>query len=175
MNKKIWIATIVIALIAAGWFFFRVDTANGPSLGDVNEEHNESDANGNEQEVSGTNGVGDTVADDGEESSDNTVLSFTGTGYEPANVEISVGDTITFRNDSAGEMWPASAMHPTHTVYPGSSIGKCGTEEAESIFDACGAVAPGESWSFTFNEVGEWGYHDHLRVSAFGRITVVEG
>jgi len=61
-------------------------------------------------------------------------------------------------------------MHPTHTVYPGSDVKKCGSDE--SIFDACKGLEQGESFSFTFNEIGSWGYHDHLRASTTGKIVV---
>ena len=77
-------------------------------------------------------------------------------------------------NASGVETWPAAALHPTHTVYPGSDIKKCGTSEAVGIFDACRGLKSGESWSFQFNEVGTWKYHNHLTPTQFGRITVTE-
>ncbi len=89
-----------------------------------------------------------------------TEIRYMDDGFSPAVVEVSVGSIVTFVNDSSRDFWPASDLHPTHKSYPGSSIGKCGTEEADSIFDACGGIAPGGSYSFTFDEVGEWNYHD---------------
>jgi hypothetical protein len=65
-------------------------------------------------------------------------------------------------------MWVASAQHPTHTVYPEKTDADC----LGSAFDACEGVSPGNSWSFTFNEVGEWGYHNHLRANHWGRVIV---
>jgi plastocyanin len=62
--------------------------------------------------------------------------------------------------------------HPTHEVYPGSSIKKCGTLEQNKIFDACHGLKQGEKCSFVFNEVGEWYYHDHLNPSWKGEIVV---
>ena len=70
------------------------------------------------------------------------------------------------------EHWPASALHPTHTVYPGSDIQKCGTSEGDKIFDSCTGLNKGESFSFTFNEKGDWRYHDHLNPNLNGVITV---
>ena len=93
-------------------------------------------------------------------------------GFSPKTLEINVEDTIKFVNVGNTGHWPASAMHPTHTVYPGSDIKKCGTDEESHIFDACKNILPGESWSFTFNEKGNWGYHDHSNVRLFGKITV---
>ena len=100
-------------------------------------------------------------------------ISFTGNSFEPSSFEVDAGATVTFKNISQSRMmWPASALHPTHTSYPGSNIGKCNTDEADSIFDACSSIAPGDSYSFTFGETGEWKYHDHLNVSVTGSITV---
>ena len=93
-------------------------------------------------------------------------------GFSPNEITISVGETVTWINRDTEEHWPASAMHPTHTRYPGSDIQKCGTSEEDIIFDACRGIPPGESWSFTFNEAGSWGYHDHIVNGLFGKIIV---
>jgi plastocyanin len=93
-------------------------------------------------------------------------------GFDPKVIEISPGTTVTFTNESSRDMWPASNLHPTHTLYPNSSIKKCGTSEADRIFDSCGPVPAGESWSFVFEEIGSWSYHDHLKPSAGGSIVV---
>jgi len=101
--------------------------------------------------------------------SDN-VIKITANGFEPKTLTVKAGDTVTFVNEDSDKHWPASAMHPTHTVYPGSDVKKCGSDE--SIFDACKGLEQGESFSFTFNEIGSWGYHDHLRASTTGKIVV---
>ena len=93
-------------------------------------------------------------------------------GFSPNSLEIKQGDTVKFVNVGNIGQWPASAKHPTHTVYPGSDIKKCGTVEEAHIFDACKNIQPGESWSFTFNEKGTWGYHDHSKKELFGKIVV---
>src|SRR3989344_749590 len=100
------------------------------------------------------------------------VITFTETGFSPSVLTVKAGETVKFVNSSDGNFWPASAIHPTHTVYPGSGIEKCDTAERESIFDACDGIAPGGSYEFTFNEVGEWGYHDHLNAKFFGKVVV---
>ncbi|MDO8435423.1 MAG: hypothetical protein Q7S89_01955, partial [bacterium] len=87
-------------------------------------------------------------------------------GFSPANVTLKKGDTIVYKNAGTQPMWPASAIHPTHGAYPekGGCLG--------STFDACRGVKPGESWSFVFNQIGSWGYHDHLAPAFRGKITV---
>ena len=179
MNKNLLIVLIVVILGVGGWFLFGTDTANGPDVPGLSDVLDEEEADDHEH------GVDDTHDEEMEEMMDEmmgghdeadveaVVISFNGVNYEPANVQMSVGNTVRFENNSGSRvMWPASVVHPTHTVYPGSSIGKCGTEEAGDIFDACRALDPGESYSFTFKWVGQWGYHDHLRPSVNGKITV---
>lgn len=90
-----------------------------------------------------------------------TVL-ITQNGFEPKSIEINAGDTVVFKNTTENPSWPASAKHPTHTVYPNSGIEKCGTADESKIFDACKGLSKDETFSFTFNEKGTWGYHDHL-------------
>jgi plastocyanin len=100
------------------------------------------------------------------------IIKITTDGFEPKEVEISKGTKVTWVNEQSNPSWPASEVHPTHEVYPGSSIKKCGTPEQDKIFDACRGLNQGESWSFIFNEVGEWYYHDHLNPSLKGKIVV---
>ncbi|MBI2033670.1 MAG: hypothetical protein HYT13_01080 [Candidatus Liptonbacteria bacterium] len=93
-------------------------------------------------------------------------VNYNGQGFSPQTVTIKKGDSVTFANQSSKEMWPASALHPTHKVYPttGGCIG--------STFDACAGIKPGESWSFALDINGSWKYHDHLNPTAFGTIVV---
>jgi len=109
-----------------------------------------------------------------EGNSKNKVLTIeiTSEGFSPNPIIIGMGDRVTWVNKDTAEHWPASAMHPTHTVYPGSGIEKCGTSEEGNIFDACRGLKQDESWSFTFNEKGEWNYHDHLTTGLYGKVIV---
>lgn len=93
-------------------------------------------------------------------------------GFSPSPLSISAGDTVLFEAIDSAMRRPASNLHPTHTQYPGSSIEKCGTDEADQSFDACKALQEGETYSFTFNEKGTWKYHDHRSPSTGGEIIV---
>ncbi|HLC92899.1 MAG TPA: plastocyanin/azurin family copper-binding protein [archaeon] len=99
-------------------------------------------------------------------------IEITDEGYSPGQLTIKQGDTVTWISRASRQDWPASARHPTHTAYPGSGIEKCGTNEQGSIFDACKALSQGESYSFTFNEKGEWAFHNHITAKTFGKIIV---
>ncbi len=93
-------------------------------------------------------------------------IEITSSGFSPKTLEINKGDSVTWTNKGSSSSWPASAMHPTHNVYPesGGCIG--------STFDACKGLKTGESWTFTFNEAGSWNYHDHLNTGRTGTIVV---
>lgn len=94
------------------------------------------------------------------------LINYTDEGYSPNLLIIKKGETVIFQNSSAKPTWPASAMHPTHKVYP--TTGGC----LGSTFDACRGLKTGETWSFQFDVAGTWGYHDHLNAKHFGKIVV---
>ncbi len=97
-------------------------------------------------------------------------ITYTDTGYVPSPIRIAVGTTVTFKNMSSRQMWTASALHPTHTIYPQHTL-MCATIGG-SDFDACKGIAPGDSWSFRFDFKGDWLYHDHLMPSNRGEVSV---
>lgn len=102
----------------------------------------------------------------------NATIEITAKGFSPETITISQGDTVTFINKDIEKHWPASAIHPTHTKYPGSGIDKCGTLDEYYIFDACRGLEEGEEYSFPFDEIGTWKYHDHLNPEIKGTIIV---
>ena len=79
-------------------------------------------------------------------------------GFSPAAITVKAGDTIRFLNKDTKPRWPASAVHPTHQCYHG--------------FDALKGIAPGESYSFTFEVKKTCGFHDHLNPILKGSITI---
>lgn len=87
-------------------------------------------------------------------------ISMVAQGFSPSEIKIVKGTTVTFTNNDTVQHWPASGPHPAHTLYPG--------------FDALKGLNQGESYSFTFNKVGVWPYHDHLKPTLYGKIIVVE-
>ncbi|MDP3934825.1 MAG: DUF5667 domain-containing protein [Candidatus Giovannonibacteria bacterium] len=81
-------------------------------------------------------------------------------GFNPREIGIKKGGKVTWVNKSQSQIWPASNPHPIHTDYSG--------------FDSRLGFANGESYSFTFDKVGSWGYHNHLNPSMKGEVKVVE-
>ena len=88
-----------------------------------------------------------------------SVVTYSATGFSPNSLTVKAGTTVTFKNETTGTMWVASDPHPTHTSY--------------AEFDAKKGFASGESYSYTFNKVGSWSYHDHLH-AGFKGIVIVE-
>ncbi len=99
-------------------------------------------------------------------------VEITSSGFSPSTLTINAGDSVVFINKDSKKHWPATDVHPTHEVYPGSDIGKCGSSEESEIFDACRGLEKGEVFTFTFQEKGEWPYHDHLKPITAGTIIV---
>ncbi len=107
-----------------------------------------------------------------EKSAGQFVVVYTDQGYSPENLEVKVGATVVFQNNSSEAMWTASGVHPSHRDYSGTSLSEHCANPDNNAFDACGGTQPGQAWSFQFNKVGVWEYHNHLNPFRAGTITV---
>ncbi|HEY4505262.1 MAG TPA: hypothetical protein VJG67_01025 [Candidatus Paceibacterota bacterium] len=92
--------------------------------------------------------------------SSDTVVKITNSGFEPSSINIRKGQRITWVNDLSGPAWPASNPHPSHTDYPG--------------FDVKLPMNQGQAWSFVFDKVGDWEYHNHFDPTRRGVVRVTE-
>lgn len=97
-------------------------------------------------------------------------IVYTDDGYVPNEVTVKKGEAVRWINRSSRDMWPASAVHPTHSLYPEKSDTDC----LGSSFDACEYLPPDSRWEYTFQEVGDWRFHDHIRPSKTGIVHVDE-
>lgn len=148
------IAVIVVAVVLIGGFYIFRNTTSAP---EVSLPGNEPGPSGTATATEETAGAAATVV-------------YTAEGFSPGTITIKKGETVRFTNEAQTDTWPASAIHPTHGVYPEKSAADC----LGSSFDACRALKTGESWDFTFNHVGTWRYHNHLRANQTGTIVVEE-
>jgi hypothetical protein len=96
------------------------------------------------------------------------LVTFTDDGFSPQDITVAQGTRVRFLNKSSAAFWPASGVHPTHTLYPEKESTDC----LGSSFDACQDVAPGEFFDFTFYYPGRWPFHDHIRAYNTGSVTV---
>ena len=85
-------------------------------------------------------------------------VNYTDEGFVPNKVEIEQGETVEFVNKSRRPMWVASNGHPAHDILP--------------TFDQFTVSGLGESWQYTFDQKGEWVYHDHVNASMEGVVVV---
>ena len=157
MNNKIFIGLLVLAAgVLAGWYFLKGNasptqttdiTAVSPTPS-VSNLGAPADAAGNS-----TSGVekGGVAA--------RTVVNLTDSGFAPSPT-VKVGTTVTFVNESSGQMWVASDPHPIHTLLPG--------------FDQKASVGKGGTYEYTFVKVGTWTYHNHMNPSTKGTVVVVQ-
>jgi plastocyanin len=94
------------------------------------------------------------------------IVTYTDSGFSPSILSVKKGSTVTFKNTASDDMRVASNPHPIHNGYP--TMGGC----VSSTFDSCKNISPGQSWSFKFDIVGTWGYHNHLNPSEGGEVVV---
>lgn len=174
--KKLFLIIGVLILVGAGFYFYsqKSKKAIAPSTQEQNSETK--DTNSPETQVA-TNDLGGeseqapelkksapSTFSDGSEAEGMapdilvSEIVYDGKAFSPSTLNIKVGDIVVFRNKSEGDMWPASAPHPTHTDYP--------------EFDPKDSIASGAKWQFTFLKVGNWKFHDHLNSSVFGTVNV---
>ncbi len=176
MKNALWII-IAIVIIAGGYWWW---TSSSESATDANVTVNEGAASpvpgaenvvSNPMPVPGNESVPEMIVN---ETPTAVTVVYNGTEYTPKDVAVKKGGTVTWKNESTGNMWVASAQHPTHTVYDETSrtthcaAGYTGAKP----FDQCKGATT--DYSFTFDKTGKHGYHDHINASAFGSVTVVE-
>lgn len=89
---------------------------------------------------------------------DSLTVTYDGNTFTPAAVTVKPGTKVNFVNQSTNPMWVASDPHPVHTDF--------------SAFDAQKSLGQGQTYSFTFEKPGEYGYHNHLNSGSTGTITV---
>lgn len=96
-------------------------------------------------------------------------VTYSATGFSPKTITINKGDTVTFVNEKDGRMWVASDLHPSHEGYDGTSRSEHCPDTTGTVFDQCTASA---SYTFTFNKVGTWAYHNHSAAADVGTVIV---
>ena len=84
---------------------------------------------------------------------------YNSSSFNPASLTISKGDTVVWKNTSSGTFVEiASDPHPVHTDYLPLNLG---------------LISPGSSKSLVFNDLGTFGYHNHLVAGQTGQIIVI--
>jgi len=87
------------------------------------------------------------------------IVKISGFAFVPQTITIKKGEAVTWTNEDSTPHIVASNPHPTHTDLPGM---------------VSGTLNKGDSYSFTFDKVGTWGYHCHLHPIMTGTVVVTE-
>ena len=165
-GKTIGIIAIVIIIVAGGWYLLSGTPANAPTPTTT------STPTGNSfitTETPTTNTTTSTTTTS--VTPTGVTIAYTNQGFSPKSVTIPLGTTVTFVNQATSTMWIASAPHPTHQSYDGTTRAQhcVAGYSGPAPFDACSA---GTSFTFTFTKIGTWGYHNHGNPSATGTVIV---
>ena len=154
MNKTIISIIVIILLIAGGVFIYTMSNSSNSSqtnkLTDTDTDTYTNTNLNNEQATSSSSN---------QTQSNKVTVTYDGSSFSPKVVTIKKGDSVIFINQSDKSMSVASNPHPTHTDYPG--------------FDQYKSAEKGmASYTFVFEKVGTWGYHNHLNPSVTGTVKV---
>ncbi|MDP2655009.1 MAG: hypothetical protein Q8P17_00375 [bacterium] len=153
-GNNIGIIVVIVLVILGGWFFLSGNMTGTPSSGVTNQ----------------VPAVGSTTPEMIVENLiPDVTVTYTDQGFSPKSITIPLGTKVIFVNQSTKNMWVASAKHPDHTVYSGTSLSQHCPDTTNSSFDQCSV---GTSYTFTFSKAGTWKYHNHVNPSDYGTIIV---
>lgn len=162
MNKStsIVLSVIAVIIVVGGWYLYSAPKAVAPS---VTTETSTTQIPQGVQPTSTTE-TPSAIAK-------STIVTYSANGFSPRTVTIKKGDTVTFKSTDGTRMWVAVNEHPTHLGYDGTSRAEHCPDAAGTAFDQCSA---GESFSFTFQKVGNFTYHNHANANDEGVVVVTE-
>ena len=166
MNKTAIIIIILGIIVIGGYFLLKGPEATAPTDGINIPEEEATEPVSSEMPVIGEEGVEEMVV------VNEKIITYSSAGFSLGELRVKAGETVTWKNESTQNMWVASAMHPTHMLYSGTSLSEHCPDPLGTAFDACAGAPPGGSWSFVFEKTGTWGYHDHLHPTLFGKVVV---
>ncbi|MBC7836439.1 hypothetical protein H7X87_01530 [Acetobacteraceae bacterium] len=175
--KPVIAVLIAIVVLGGGWWYYSTqmmpasDSASATTTPDTT-----TNANGTSDTSANTSGQGSTTVNINIDASASAApmtatVTLNSSGFSPKSVTVKKGGTVTWTNGGSGSMWVGSASHPTHTAYSGTTLQEHCADGDNDSFDQC---ENGTTYSFTFDKVGTWNYHNHSNSSQFGSVVVAE-
>ena len=144
MKKVLTILAVVLAVGAIGLFVMvRDGEVDAPTTTDTRQ----TDENTQNQDIQAEN----------DEAAPENTLTYDGSRFTPERITVKSGERVTIKNNGSRAVQFSSDDHPIHSDNP-----ELNTD----------SVAAGSSTSFTVNEKGTFGFHDHLNPAATGTIIV---
>lgn len=147
MNKLV-ILVVIVVLAGIGGVLALTKKSSAPSSSENSSTQEQSPAPSQEQPTNNSE-----AANAGE----TATITYTNNGFSPANLSVKAGTKITVKNDSSSTLQFDSDPHPQHTDNPELNAGN---------------IDSGESKTFTVTKTGSHGFHNHLRSSDTGILTV---
>lgn len=173
-STLVWIILGALLVLGGGWYFVSSQAAPA-SVGENVEEHvddHEHAEGGVGVDLEADVGAGTGGSSEEGAAPTSARVTYSASGFSPSTVTVKVGGTVTWADTGTGKMWVASASHPTHTQYSGTTLAEhCGTATESTAFDQC---EDSSTFSFTFTKAGTWRYHNHSQSSHFGTVIVEE-
>ena len=155
-GNAIWGFIALVIVIAGGWFLLRGTPAQAPATTEQTPAVTDTTTTTSTTTTTVPSGV---------------TVFYTASGFSPKSVSVPLGTTVSFVNQTSNTMWIASAPHPTHQGYDGTTKDQhCAAGYAgPKPFDECSV---GAAFSFIFTKVGTWSYHNHGNPADKGTVTV---
>lgn len=119
--------------------------------------------------TSTTTGTGTSTATSTSGTATTTTVTYSASGFSPASITVKTGSTVRFVNQSGSNMWVASDIHPSHSLYAGTTLRDHCPDTSGTAFDQCAA---GNEYTFTFTKAGTWKYHNHVNAADTGTVIV---
>jgi plastocyanin len=163
---------VVLAVLAGAWLLFGQPAEAPNQQVNVNTNNTTQTATSSGSQAATSTGTGTSVGAGGSVSVGTpATVRLTASGFVPSSVTIKKGQSVTWTNETSGPMWVATAQHPSHTVYSGTSLQQHCPDTDKNDFDQC---ADGTTYTFTFDKTGTWRYHNHSNASQFGSVIVTD-
>jgi len=163
MNSRILLVLVILIVVAAGGWYLVTQNSSEPTTNTTTNGSNTTPPpppSGTDVGMEDGTGGTDVSVDVNTQGYD-ALMAWTDSGYNPQTLTIKRGQTVRFVNQGTGDTWPASDIHPTHSLYPQKSASDC----LGSSFDACKGLKPGQFYDFKFDTAGTWNCHNHLRAN----------
>ncbi len=165
MNKSLLAIIVLIIIVILGIVVFG-KRAEAPKYENVDTIISTSSPDSKIQNQNNKGSTTTNIAPTNKEKADNdspdkvtsAEITYTSQGFSPTSLKIKKGNTVIFRNKSEKSFWPASAIHPFHTIYP--------------EFDSRKPIESEGIYSIVFERAGSWQYHDHLSSKRTGVVIV---
>jgi plastocyanin len=152
-GKKVAIVVIILAVVGAGVYV----AMSGKD--DSNDKSNSSQTSGSSTDTSSNDTSNSSSSSDGASDTAEAAatITYSDSGFGSGTVTVKAGDTVAVKNTSSSELSFNSDPHPAHTDDPDLNVG---------------VIASGATKTFTVQQTGTYGFHNHFNPSDKGKITV---